>query len=69
MQQIVSLKARRQGKTLQAAISRRILELDDDIRTLKERRQWAWLSTKEVLQLNRLIKLLEETIEELQAAL
>lgn len=63
------LTARRQGKTLQRAISHRIMELDDDIITLKERRELGYISTKEVTQINRLIKLFEATIKELQAAL
>lgn len=66
MQQTISLEPRRHGKTLKSAISARILELDGDISSLKERREWAWLPAAEIRQYSRLIKLFEETITELQ---
>lgn len=54
---------------LNHAISKRIMELDDDVRALRERREWAWLPAAEIRQYSRLIKLLEATIAELQGAL
>lgn len=54
---------------LHMAISKRIMELDDDVETLKERREFGWVSPREVTQINRLIKLFNETIKELQAQL
>lgn len=60
------LKARKQGTTLKAQVTHRILEIDGDITTLKERREWAWLPTKEITAINKLIKLLEASIKELE---
>lgn len=58
-----------QTSKLHNAVSKRIMELDDDVRALKERREWAWLPAAEIRQYSRLIKLFEETIKELSEAL
>lgn len=50
-------------------ITRRIMELDDDVQTLRERREWGFVSVAEARQYTRLIKLFEETIKVLQEAL
>lgn len=55
--------------TLQKAVTHRIFELDGDVEKLKDRREWAWLSTKEVTAINRLIKVLEASIKELHKQL
>lgn len=50
-------------------ITRRILELDDDIMTLKIRRDSGYISPAESQQLTRLIKLFERTVKILHEAM
>lgn len=61
--------AKATDRQLRKAIKHRILELDDDVTELKIHRERADLHPRVTAQLSRLIKLLNETIKELQAAL
>lgn len=56
-------------RQLRKAIKHRILELDDDVTELKIQRERGDMHPRVAAQISRLIKLLNATIEELQAAL